>query len=508
MQALKKGTYRIEPGEYYGTPKELWGFRTRASSTPPRTLAKQMLTANHELLGLDMNIQDLKVVRTIHSLGAKHIFFQQRYAGKRIHRAYVTVHFDTKNRIYLVKNRAVPGNKLPRDTAFTLTQAKAESRAKSTLRYKSRTISVADAEPMWFPQGKSLEPAWRIRMTVHRPREEWTIFIHARTGEILSRYDNLALAPTGRGFIFNPSPVTALGNHEALLTKKRAYKKVPEAAYHAVKLRDLDNSGYLDGKRVTTRATKKKRIRRADHHYEIKSDQDGFEQVMAYHHINEAIRYLEQLGYRGKKAIFRKPIAVNATGTTDDQSWYSPHDKQLTFGTGYIDDAEDAETILHELGHAIQDAICPNFGQSLEAAALGEGFGDYFAASYFAEHKPNKYQHCVMTWDGLLIGLEEALDPPCLRQLKNKHTYEDFVAKEEYEHSNGEIWSATLWNIRELLGRDIADRIIIESHFQLDGFTTFARAARAIIDADRNLYQGKHKIKLAKIFQGRRIKVN
>jgi len=29
----------------------------------------------------------------------------------------------------------------------------------------------------------------------------------------------------------------------------------------------------------------------------------------------------------------------------------------LTFGTGAIDDAEDAQTILHELGHVIQDAI-------------------------------------------------------------------------------------------------------------------------------------------------------
>jgi hypothetical protein len=507
MQPLKSGAYHAEPGKYYGTPKELWGFRTRASSAPPRTLAKQMLIANHELLGLDISIRDLNFVRPIQSLGAKHLLFQQSYVDKRIHRAYVTVHMDNENHIYLIKNHAVPKGKLPRNTDFDLTKAQAVSRAKSALRYQSRKLSIADAESMWFPRGKRLSPTWRIRLTVHKPREEWTIFIHARTGQVLSYYDNLALAPKGRGFVFNPSPVTALGNHEALLTEQRTYKKVPDDAYHKVVLRDLDHSGYLDGKRVTTRPMKKNRIRRRDYCYDLRSRQAGFEQVMIYYHINEAIRYLEQLGYRGKKAIFEKPVAVNARGTRKDQSWYSPHEKMLTFGTGYIDDAEDGETILHELGHAIQDAICPNFGQSLEAAAIGEGFSDYFAASYFADLKPEKYQHCVMTWDGLLIGIDEGLDPPCLRHLKNNLSYRDFVHKVDHEHRNGEIWSGTLWIIREAFGRDNADRIIIESHFQLDGFTTFVRAARAIIDADKNLYNGKHKTRLATLFERRGIKV-
>lgn len=52
--------------------------------------------------------------------------------------------------------------------------------------------------------------------------------------------------------------------------------------------------------------------------------------------------------------------------------------------------------------------------------------------------------------------------------------------------ANGEIWSATLWDIFKQLGRDKADRIIIESHFQLDGFGSFAKAGRAIVEADRN----------------------
>jgi Zn-dependent metalloprotease len=240
-------------------------------------------------------------------------------------------------------------------------------------------------------------------------------------------------------------------------------------------------------------------VRRSDGQFVFTSAQPAFEEVMAYFHIDRAIRYLESLGFRGERAIFRKPIAVDANGTQEDNSWYSPHDGSLTFGLGGVDDAEDAEIILHELGHAIQDAICPGFGQSAEAAAMGEGFGDYFAASFFAEKKTRRYRTSVGVWDGIQ---NDENDPPCVRRVDERLTYEVFDHDADAdEHVNGQIWSATLWEIFTALGRKIADRIIFESHFQLDGFTTFARAARAIIDADRNLYGGRHVAQLRVIFR-------
>ena len=59
----------------------------------------------------------------------------------------------------------------------------------------------------------------------------------------------------------------------------------------------------------------------------------------------------------------------------------------------------------------------------------------------------------------------------------------------------------------EAVGQDVADRIILESHFQLDGFTTFTRAARAIVDADQNLFKGKYKKILQAVFRRRKIKL-
>lgn len=507
MHALKKGTYHIDAGKHYGTPKEIWGFRTRANSQAIRTHAKQVLKANSTLLGLDQQIRDLKMVRTIYSTGAQHSIFQQYHLQHRIHRAYVTVHRDNHGRVYLIKNRAVPATKLPKTAQFDVTKTMAIQKAKKALRGKKAGVSVSDSEALWYPKNAKLEPAWRITLYVREPRQDWIIYVSAKTGNIIRKYDNLSESPNGIARVFDPSPVTQLGGHAELLTGKTRLNPVPDKAYRRVTLRDFDDSGYLQGKHVTTQPTKQKRAHRTDYAFVYNSDQNEFEQVMAYHHINEAIRYLKKMGYRGKRAIFHEQVKVNVNGTRQDNSWYSPDEKQLTFGTGAIDDAEDAETILHELGHAIQDAICPNFGQSHEAAAIGEGFGDYFAASFFASRKPDNYQHCVMTWDGLLIGLQQRFNPPCLRFVTNKLTYTNFRAITDYEHENGQIWAATLWQIREAVGQTMADRIILESHFQLDGFTTFTRAARAILDADQNLFKGRNSIKLQSIFRRRKIKL-
>jgi hypothetical protein len=321
------------------------------------------------------------------------------------------------------------------------------------------------------------------------------------TRAILSKYDNLAEV-SGWARVFDPNPVIALGDTRLLLRNGRPVQRLPAAAYATVRLRDLNGNGRLDGRRVETRPTRR-RVRRADHRFVFESTEPGFDESMVYFHVDRAIRYLESLGYRGRRSIFGDALQVDAHGTTDDNSWYSPGLQRVTFGTGSVDDAEDGETILHEFGHALQDAICPDFGQSTEAAAIGEGFGDYFAASFFAARKPARFRACVATWDAID---NDEFDPPCLRRVDEPLTFESFDrSRNADEHDNGKIWSATLWSIWQALGRNVADRIIIESHFQLDGFTTFARGARAILDADRNLYGGRHLRVLRRIFRRRGI---
>lgn len=510
MRKLRKHQYKTVPGRYYGTPKEVWGFASDRGRGDAESIALRFLKSNSSLLGLRPDLSGLRrrKPRVIRSLASTHVIFQQNHQRHRVHRAYVTVHIGRDRRVYMTKSRAMPTRLLPRKPKSLCSKQAAVDRAYVTVAASEKSCKqVGEVETLWYPSKGSLRLAHKVRLHRSKPRQEWIVYIDASTRRILSRYDNLA-AVRGVARIFNPNPVIALGNHrKTLTTAGKPRKKLPDKAYSSVYLRDLDDSGYIQGQRVTTAPTKG-RVRRADFDFKLSAGHSkyrtAFKEAMAYYHIDKAIRYLESIGYRDGRAIFTAPIPVNVKGTRADNSWYSPGLKQLTFGTGGVDDAEDAETILHEFGHALQDAIIPDFGQSQQAAAIGEGFGDYLAASFFASKRKSRYRTSVMTWDG--VTFDEYYDPPCVRRVDEAYTYEEFDHSEDAaEHDNGLIWSATLWDIRRSIGRKRADSIIIESHFQLDGFTTLARAARAIVDANRNLYRNKYRSRLVRIFGERGI---
>jgi hypothetical protein len=509
MKRLRKGEYRAVSGRYYGTPKEVWGFRSDPVRGRPETVARRFLAANARLFGLRSDLSGLlqRPARTLESRGATHVIFQQSHRNLRMHRAYVTVHIDRHGSVYLTKNRAMPNSLLPKRVPAARSAASAIEHAfRETELGKREAERIGDVEKLWFPRGDALRLAHKVRLATSSPREEWIIYIDAQNGRVLNRYDNLA-SVRGFGRVFNPNPVIALGGHRAATTARGEPRAtLPARAYTNVRLLDLDLSGHLQGKRVTTELTRG-RAKRADYRFMFDArrarERTWFKEVMVYYHVDNAVRYLERIGYRGPRAIFTKPIPVNVNGTREDNSWYSPGERALTFGTGGVDDAEDGETILHEFGHALQDAIVPDFGQSLEAAAMGEGFGDYFAASFFAPFKSKAYQASVMSWDAVTYP---DYDPPCLRRVDADVTFEDFDhAEDADEHTNGMIWSAVLWDVRGAFGRARADRIIVDSHFQLDGFTTFARGARAIIDANRNLYADRDRDRLVRIFSRRGI---
>ena len=110
--------------------------------------------------------------------------------------------------------------------------------------------------------------------------------------------------------------------------------------------------------------------------------QDEFEQVMAYYWITEAQKYIHSLGFgESRRAINNRPQPVRINQWGVDNSFATDHPKnELRFGKGGVDDAEDAEVILHEYGHAIH--FSQNFSFATEeAGAISEGFGDYWAVT-------------------------------------------------------------------------------------------------------------------------------
>ena len=293
---------------------------------------------------------------------------------------------------------------------------------------------------------------------------------------------------TGTARVFMVNPVQSSGD-ESLTDQKDAASAVPASAYATAQLRNLDGSGYLSGKYVDVRSNTGAAAYSPTNVFAYDRHQDQFEQVMAYFWVNQAQEYLQSLGFRPggpRKAILARPLDVRIDQYGVDNSFFTSQHQYLRFGKGGVDDAEDAEVIDHEYGHAVQEDQVPGFGSSLDAGSIGEAFGDYFGVSVgLAAAKqygwPVKADPaCPMDWD----STSYTSAPHCIRRFDTGLTVADRKGEVHYD---GQIWSQALWEIRKGyeglgLGSAAWDTTLVQSQFSYASDTSFSAAAKATYD--------------------------
>jgi zinc metalloprotease ZmpB len=293
---------------------------------------------------------------------------------------------------------------------------------------------------------------------------------------------------TGTGTVFVPNPVQSLGD-ESLTDQKDADAAVPAAAYHVVTLTNLDGSGHLSGDYATIASKTGNPAYSPTNTFRYTRHQDEFEQVMAYYWITEAQKYIHSLGFgQSLRPIDNRPQAVRINQYGQDNSFATEHPKnELRFGKGGVDDAEDAEVILHEYGHAIHFAQNFSFA-SEQAGAISEGFADYWAVTVadvvsralgVPEREPLP---CVADWDSTSYT---STVPHCLRRVDTNLHYPVDLNGEV--HHDGQIWSRALWDIRQALGHVKADTIILQGSFDFPG-TSMPDLANRTVEAAQQLY--------------------
>ena len=203
---------------------------------------------------------------------------------------------------------------------------------------------------------------------------------------------------------------------QSLTDQKDADYAALQPAYHEVTLTNLDGSGYLVGDWANIRARDRhaRRIRRPTPFLYHRND-DRFEQVMAYYWVTEAQKYIQSLGFGSTRRAGQQGIAGHPDQPVRHrQLVLVGQARLLRFGKGGVDDAEDAEVILHEYGHAIQDSQVAGFGVGPEAGGIGEGFGDYWAVTVSNVIAPTPDAPCVADWDSVSYT---STVPHCLRRV-------------------------------------------------------------------------------------------
>jgi hypothetical protein len=459
---------------------------------------RAFLAAHARALGIaDPNLS-LKEERIDRVPGGSHVRFSQMHRGIPVYGSQIIVSSNTRGEIRMVTNNSVPDIEVA--TAPSLNAQGAIAVAHEYLHADSRWIGTPDASAMMAyraPDGTD-HLIYRVTMAREEPAGDWEVLVDAESGDVL-KCQNMFVdyregeRVQGAGHVFLADPLSASRQSygAAGFSDNDDQDSDSLTAYRS--LVTLDSITYVEGMfwlqgpycaivDIESPVDSAPAALTPDG-FSFKRGEYGFEGVNAYYHVTAAYKRLLELGFWSDRLA---QIRIDPHGFQGkDNSHYSPTGNWISFGTGGVDDAEDADVIWHEYGHAIQYTFASSWGGG-ECSALGEGYADYWAASHSRSAgswaKIDAPYNWIYKWDGhneFWSG----------RILNDSRAY-PFGAVSA--HSAGQIWSSALMGIWDDLGRDVTDMLVIKSLFYLGAGATAVDAANAVIQADLDLYNGRH----------------
>ena len=474
-----------------GTPESIFGELSPANDRASTRVARRFMKDNARLFKFQLDTNDLALVNDSESPMGRHLVFQQTFQGVPVYGARAAVHFNKSGMVVGVSNNYVPNVYVPNSNP-SVTRQGALLVAQAQLRIPAPSADAASELVVYAEDKSTATLAWQVIIPTAGPT--WETFIDAQSGAPIAEPRDINRYANGTGQVFNVNAVVATHDN-SLRDNDDAATAVPASAYSLVTLLGLVGNGFLDGQFASSDGTKK-RASNASNSFIFDRSSDGFSEVMGYYYLDYAERYIQSLGFTN---VNNRQQVFSVNRLKIDNSFYSPNSKEITYGLGGVDDAEDADVILHEYGHSIQDNQVLNFGSSLEAGSMGEGFGDYWAGTVGAQFSGGFQDLCLAEWDATSYS---STNPPCLRRLDSTKHYPESVAGEV--HDDGEIWSAALWQIRGAIGAQRADTVILQAHFLLTPTASFNQGANALVTAAINLGYGNQRVKaIRNILQNR-----
>jgi Zn-dependent metalloprotease len=159
------------------------------------------------------------------------------------------------------------------------------------------------------------------------------------------------------------------------------------------------------------------------------------------------------------------------------------------------DSSLDSDVVYHEYGHGISNRIIGNGSTALsgtQSGAMGEGWGDYWASSINNDGVMGEY---VVN---NTIGIRRAAYT--IPSATVHDSYADVCAGGCEVHNDGEVWAATLWDLRAQLGATITDLLVLNGMKFTPTRPSFLNARDGIIQADQNLNGGANRCAIWTVF--------
>lgn len=468
--------------------------------------AKSWIKENTRNLGIP-GFSELKLssVRTRNT--GETLRFQQMIKDVPVFQSEIVVHFNKEGKISYTGTESLKKNlkevnttpSISADDAFK--KAITASKAEGEITYQENKLFV------YVTDEGDTKLVYRAVINPYDNPGSWETIVDAKTGAVISVKDiavyhrghedetpkpkknkaaetqkKTTFKASGSGYVFDPDPLSRTGSAYAgnFLDNNDATNASLDAARTLVTLSDIEfannvyklKNAYVEIANVSN--PNSGLFTQATNQFLFNRSELGFEAVNVFWHVDKSLRYInETLGIICRPttnggAVLYDPHALNGA----DNSSYSSSGV-LQFGQGGVDDAEDADVIIHELGHGIHHWLA---GGTSNADGLSEGCGDYWAQSYsrslnqWASTAP-EYQW-MFNWDGhnqYWAG----------RITNYTVTYPGTGAI----HTKGQIWASALMRIWNRIGKEKTDRAFLEGLDLTTSTTNQQNAAVAVRQA-------------------------
>ena len=497
-------------------PVALYNVGQPVTPGQPREMASEYLQLNTKLLSGTISSKDLVYTTTKETPAGYRVRYKQYVEGYPLYDADIVVSINKKNEVVFVMNEQKPVQELT-----NLLVLSAEDAKKIACDYLniSNEQEYIRAEVYIFEAVAEFRYVYQIIVIpAEGPPGDWEFLIDAQSGEILKAVNNIlhygnSEYTNGTAWVYDPDVVarTGLNYGEAgiednldadsdILTSNLVSVNLLDITYIESQGHYLLNGPYaqiIDFEEPRTGL-----------HYHTSPDfnftrsHDNFEAVNIYYHIDKSMRYVnDTLGYNVMPTAYDGGVKYDPHADEGEvNAHYASSFDILTFGSPqkHVDLGEDYAVILHELGHGIHDWISD--GNWSRKEGLSEGSGDYWAQSYtrslgYSRPGDPNYDYFVQ-WGG-----QPAWNGPCLRRTNYEGTYPDDLTGDI--HRDGQMWSSSLMSIYDQIGKEVTDRLFLETLSMLGRSANQRDAANAFIQADKDLYDGIHLNVITDVFIAR-----
>jgi Zn-dependent metalloprotease len=522
----------------------------------PAAAALSFLAAHHDVFQMTASDAATFVASRVDiepKLGVSHVTLQRTVGGAQVFQGGLVVQMDTGNNVVRVTGDefyrvGAPTNKMVLSPSEAATAAAksfglALSLSAGLIEGSATTFTAANmldpvkVEPRIFqvaPGDDRLAHQVLLSWRDDQKQQQYQLaLVDAQTGELLY---NASLVSDFTGRVYsaasqlgatNPADARTVVSFDGNATASPSgWVTTPgnkTVGNNAVAATDLDGNNTVGANETQPTANASNSF---DFPFSTASDAAGFKAASvtnAFFYVNDWHDRTYALGFTEAAGNFQtnnfgkggaQADAVNVDSQdgsgTNNANFSTPPDGSkprmqmflfsIINGTTLRQDGDfDGSVVYHENTHGLSNRLvgggttaCLGGGQ---AGGMGEGWGDFMGSSFLNNPVVGAYVTGNAT-----IGIRKA------SMANSPFTYANFKDGTMTEvHNAGEIWAATLWDVRKAIGAAKVEQLVVQGMKNTPCNPTMLQARDGIISADASINGGANRCALWTAFAGRQM---